>query len=198
MHVPEVVMSDCRRDPFSMFRTSQLSRRTTLKVGGIGLAAAAGMRGLSVGARENELPEVIAAFVAAWESLDADQIAGIYAEDAVAEDVPAGTVTRGREEIRRHHADFIDAYSDASSNVPTVFATEDRAAFEWVFEGNYTGMLSGLPQGTGQPVTIRGVTLVEFADDLVQRTVEYFDIHGILVQLGAVPPPGTPGATPSG
>ncbi|HEV2107606.1 MAG TPA: ester cyclase, partial [Thermomicrobiales bacterium] len=130
------------------------------------------------------------------EALDPDQIADLYAEDAVAVDVAVGTELQGREAIRAYLVEFIGAFSDASAEVPTVFAAETQAAMEWIFQGRYTGALPGFPPGEGQPVTLHGFSLVEFSEDAIQRTVDFYDVYGILVQLGVVPPPA--GATPAG
>lgn len=178
----------------------RLSRRTTLKMSSLGLAAAVGLKGLSVTAQQDDLPEPLAAYVAGWEALDADQIAETYAEDGISEDVATGRVTQGREEIRAYLTAFFDAFSDATIEIPTAFGTEEHGAVAWHFSANYTGMVPGFPPGTGQPVDVQGLTLVELADGHIQRTVDYYDVYGILIQLGVVPPEGgaTPGATPTG
>lgn len=186
-------MSTHRRDSS---RTFLHSRRTAVTAGSLALAAALGLPSRSGAARQEDLPQVVANFVAAWEALDSDQIADLYAEDAVAEDVAAGTVLEGREAVRGYLVEFIGVFSDATAEIPTAFATESQAAMEWVFEGRYTGELPGFPPGTGQAVRLHGFSLVEFTEDAIQRTVDFYDVYGVLVQLGVVPPP--PGATPAG
>jgi hypothetical protein len=42
-------------------------------------------------------------------------------------------------------------------------------------------------------VTIKGFTLIEIGNDQIERTVDYYDLYGILLQLGAQP---VPAATP--
>lgn len=190
-------MSTPRRDVFSDPRTPRLSRRSTLKAGGVSLAAALSLAARPVAAQEGELPEVVAQYAAAWEALDPDQIAGLYAEDAVHEDVPLGMEVQGPAAIRESVAGFINAFSDASMESTTAFASENQAADVWAFTGNYTGTLEGLPPGSGQPVTMRGVSLLEFADGEIQRSADYYDAYGLLIQIGVVPPPEME-ATPAG
>ncbi len=194
-------MLDSHFTPSSSSLAPCLSRRTTLKMGGLGFAAVASLKGLPVVAQQDELPEPFAAFVAGWEALDADQIAGTYAEEGIAEDAPGGVVTQGREAIRSYLTDFFAAFSAATVEVPTAFATDEYGALVWVFSANYSGTVPGFPPGEGQLVTVQGVTIAEFANDEIQRTTEYYDVYGILIQLGVVPTPeegATPEATPAG
>ena len=185
-----------RRKPVPVPMGSRLTRRTTLKGGGIGLAAAMGLTAPSVAAQQEALPEEVAAFVAGWEALDADQIADSYAEDALHEDIATGAVTQGREAIRAYLTAFLGAFSDATAEIPAAFASGDQAAVAWDFMANYTGTLPGFPPGDGQPIISRGFTLIEFGDDGITRTVDYYDAYGLLVQLGLAPAPDT--ATPVG
>lgn len=185
-----------RRESLTLPMAARVTRRTTLKGGGIGLVAAMGLTAPAVAAHQADLPDVIAAFVAGWEALDADQIADSYGEDAIHEDMPTGVVSQGREEIRGYLTAFLGAFSDATAEIPAAFATEDQAAVAWDFMANYTGMLPGFPQGEGQPIISRGCTLIEFTDDEITRTVDYYDVYGLLIQLGLAPAPDA--ATPAG
>ncbi len=88
------------------------------------------------------------------------------------------------------------AFSDATARMPSVLVAGDRAAAEWTFEGRYTGQIPGLPPGTGQPVSFRGVSVLELAGGAIQRNTRYFDLFGLLVQTGAIPPAVAPGGAP--
>jgi steroid delta-isomerase-like uncharacterized protein len=194
-------MSKHRREVVNLSLASRLTRRTTVKAGGLGLAAAAGLTARSVSAQQDDLPQVVADYVAAWEALDADQIADRYAEDGTSESAATGVVLEGREAIRQYLTAYIGAFSDATVETLTVFASGNQAAFEWVLAGTYTGTVPGFPPGEGQAVTVRGFSLLEFNEEAMQRTVDYNDVYGILAQLGMVPPLGpaaSPAATPAG
>ena len=195
-------MVDEHRDAFTTQRPASLSRRTTLKAGGIGLAAMAGLTARSVITHEEDLPEIIVAFLAGWKALDAEQIAQTYADDGDRADVTTPIVFNGKDEIRRSLTDFFGAFSNATVEHPAVLVGSDAyAADTWIFAGNYTGTMPGFPPGAGQPVTIHGFTLIELGDEAIQQTTDYYDAYGILVQLGVVAPLGqvrTPEATPTG
>ena len=190
-----------------------LSRRGALvRLGAGGLGAALAARGLAAGAQEATpqgtpagLPPALAGWVAGWEALDPDRIAAAYAEDGAREDVATGQVQRGREEIRAYLSALFGAFTGLSSTFQSAFAAGDRAAAEWVLAGSYTGLVPGFPPGTGQQLSIRGAAVLELAGGEIVRDTEYFDVFGVLVQLGVVPAPdagatpaATPAATPTG
>jgi steroid delta-isomerase-like uncharacterized protein len=178
--------------------TGYASRRTALRaVAGGGLAAfiAAGMR-MGVAGQEavsdgSTLPPVMAEWVAATESMDVARAAATYAPDAEREVVPVKQIDRGREEIRSRLRDVADAFADGTARVPTVFAVDDQAAAEWIIEAHYTGELPGYPAGSGQPITLRGVSLMSLADGAIARERLYVDVYGMLVQLGLAPAPAS-------
>lgn len=191
-------MSANDRDSFGMPR---MTRRAALTTGSIGLAAAFGLTATGAAARQEDLPEVIAEHIAAWEALDAERIAGNYAEDAIYEDIPLGVSAEGRDAIQAFVDGFLSPFSDGSYEVTTAFASEDRAAMTWIFSANYTGMMEGLPPGTGQPIVLHGATIIEFSGGEIRRSVDYYDSFGFLLQIGVIPPmgpEGTPAATPAG
>jgi steroid delta-isomerase-like uncharacterized protein len=121
--------------------------------------------------------------------MDVARAAATYAPDAVREVVPVKQFDRGREEIRSRLQDVADAFGDGTARVPTVFAVDDQAVAEWVIEAHYTGELPGYPPGSGQPITLRGVSLMSLADGAIARESLYVDVYGMLVQLGLAPAP---------
>ena len=179
-----------------------LSRRRAvvrLGTGGLGAVVAAG--GLAASAQEatppaaqEDLPPVLAGWVEAWEALDANAIAGAFAEDGIHEDVPLNETFHGREEIQEHFALLTTEFTDTSADVTNVIAGGDGAAVEWVYTGSYTGQVFGFPPGNGEQVMIRGTLVLELADGQIQLAREYYDVFGVLVQVGLLP---APGATPS-
>jgi steroid delta-isomerase-like uncharacterized protein len=171
-----------------------------LGAGAAGALITAGTR-IDAGAQPasaETLPAVVAEWVAGWEALDAEWNAAPYAEDAILVAVPTGETIRGRESIRANMEGLFAAFSDATARMPFVLVAGDRAAVEWTFEGRYTGQILGMPPGTGQPVSFRGVSILELGGGAIRRNTRYFDLFGLLVQTGAIPPEAAPGiaATP--
>ena len=76
------------------------------------------------------------------------------------------------------------------------FVAGDQGAVEWVLIGTYEGQLPGLPPGAGQALSVPGASVFEFQDGKIVRETLYFDLYSLLIQTGAVPPPGA-AATPA-
>ena len=141
-----------------------------------------------------EPPSLLVEWEAAMATHDPDRILALYAADAVWEEVPLNLVARGTDEIRAHLERLFAATPDIAYDVTDGFAATDRAVAEWSITGTLTGDFPGLPPGTGQPFSVRGVSIFEVADGSITRYVEYWDAYAFLVQLGALPPPATPAA----
>ncbi len=165
-----------------------------LAVLGLAVLPDAGAQEASPAATPPALPPLLAEWEAAMATHDPDRILALYAADAVWEEVPLNLVARGTEEIRAHLEGLFAATPDIDYDVTGGFATDDRAVAEWTITGTLTGDFPGLPPGAGQPYSVRGVSVFEFADGKITRYTEYWDGYSFLVQLGALPPPGTPAA----
>jgi steroid delta-isomerase-like uncharacterized protein len=143
------------------------------------------------------LPPLLAEWEAAMATHDPDRILALYAADAVWEEVPLNLVARGTEEIRAHLEGLFAATADIAYDVASGFATADRMAAEWTVSGTVTGDFPGLPPGQGQRFSVRGASVFEVAGGKIARYTEYWDAYLFLVQLGALPAPGTPAASPT-
>lgn len=177
-----------------------LSRRNALAhlgAGSLGAVLAAG--GMTVRAQEatpvgmQDLPPGLVGWVEGWETLDIDKIVEAYAEDGVHEDMAQNELFSGRDEIRSHLEPLSTEFTDPSSQFTHIVLGDQGVSVEWTFQGTYTGQVPGFPPGTGEEILIRGVSVIELTDGQIQREREYYDVFGILQQLGLVP---APSATP--
>ena len=172
------------------------TRRAALAVVGASLASALTHPATSAQeATPTALPNALAEWIAGWQSLDPDRIAASYAEDAVHEVVATGQAITGREAIRANIAALMAAIPDTVLTVNQAFAAGEAGAIDWHYAGHYTNPYPGFPPPGGQALSFRAATLFELADGLVVRTSEFYDLYGLLVQMGLLPPPG--GAMPS-
>ncbi len=147
--------------------------------------------------RAGVVPAILQEWAAAWsEHDDGSRLAAIYTADATHEEVPSGTIFSGPESIAGYAQSHFAAFPDVALDLSSAFVADDWAAAEWVYAGTYTGSLSGLPAGTGQPFSVRGTVVIELDGDKIRRSVSYFDFYTLLVQLGVLPAPGAP-ATPA-
>ncbi|MGH2530835.1 MAG: nuclear transport factor 2 family protein [Thermomicrobiales bacterium] len=136
------------------------------------------------------LPPLLQQLVDAANANDGAAIAALYAEDGTHEDVPAGVVARGREEI----AAYVDGVGEQVSDISLepVFGrlADDLAVLEYTF--------SATDLATGRPVVYRGVLVFELDGNLIRRGADYYDFAAVLRQLGLLETDeATPEATPA-
>jgi steroid delta-isomerase-like uncharacterized protein len=137
---------------------------------------------------------VVDAYVAALNAGDADRVAALYAEDAVVTlIVHDGATMHGREVIRDMVAANLQGMSDLVVTTDETIVAGDRVAWAWTKRGTYSGQFPGLPAGHGQPIELRGVSLLELRDGKIAREAVYFDNFAILTQVGAATPAAAAG-----
>jgi steroid delta-isomerase-like uncharacterized protein len=105
-------------------------------------------------------------------------------DDVRYEDVPTGAVFVGHDGIQQMGAGALQMSADISFEVVRRVAGPSSYAFESVCRGTNTGAVGPLP-GTGKPFTFRGVAIGEMSSDgLVISHCDYWDLAGLLGQLG--------------
>ena len=151
----------------------------------------------SPGASPAALPSPLAEWAAAYSSGDADRLLALYTDDALWEEVAIGLAAHGHDEIRAHLDRLYTAVPDFTVDVTNGFVAGNQAVVEWEISGTYSSDFPGLPPAAGQHFSIRGASVFELADGKIRRYTEYWDAYQFLVQLGALPAPGTaPSGTP--
>lgn len=148
-----------------------------------------GVRAQEASPATGELPQIAIDYATAWSSGDPEQVAALYAEDAVFEEVVlGGAVTTGRDELRAYADAVYAAFPDFTATPVSGFASGNQAVLEWILSGTYTGQFGPLPPGTGQEVEVRVATVLDLTDDgLIQHDREYWDFATLLTQLGVMP-----------
>ena len=125
---------------------------------------------------------ILQAYGDAWSSGDAAQVAALYNETAIREDIPTGTTSDGRAAIEAFAAGLFALDSDVRLDVTGGFAGQSWAVVEWTF--------SGIHQATGGEVTFRGVSVLELDGGLISRETDYYDLPQMQEQIAAAE--GTP------
>jgi steroid delta-isomerase-like uncharacterized protein len=137
------------------------------------------------------LPSPLAEWLAAFNSGDADRLLALFTDVGLWEEPAIGLAARGPDEIRAHLDRLFTAAPDIGYAVTSSIVSGDRAVVEWVVTGTYQADFPGLPPAAGQPFSFRGASVFEMTDGKIQRYTEYWDAYAFLVQLGALPAPGT-------
>lgn len=180
----------------------RISRRLALaQSGAAGVAVGLlGLRVTNVAAQDATpaaLPPVLTAFEAAWNANDdGSQFAGLLTPDVVWEVVPSGLLLHGPEACAAFYVEQMKATPDLKTTYRWWFVDERQAVAEWTNSGHYSGMFPGLPQGTGQLVSKRGVDLFALEGDKLSRITTYDDLLALYQQIGVIPSP-VEAATPA-
>ena len=136
-----------------------------------------------------EAREISERFTEAINNHDADAIAALYSDDAVAID-PFGE-WRGKEAIVESWRGFFEAFPDIRGSDERSYDAGDTAINEWRGSGTHTGPLR-TPDGeeippTGRRMTLRGSDFITVRGGLITEHRTYFDQMEMLSQLGLIP-----------
>jgi steroid delta-isomerase-like uncharacterized protein len=112
-----------------------------------------------------------------------------YAEDAETSD-PTGKY-KGKAQILAALKVWKTAFPQANAQVINQVAEGDQVVSEVVLRGTHSGAFTS-PMGTiaptGKPIELRLAIVSSFRNGLIQRERSYFDIAGLLAQLGIAQP----------
>lgn len=108
-----------------------------------------------------------------------------YAEDAETSD-PTGTY-KGKDRILASAKVWKTAFPQANAQVTNQVTEGDQLVSEVIFRGTHTGPLAS-PMGsiapTGKPIELHIAVVSSFRNGLIQRERSYFDLAGLMRQLG--------------
>ena len=111
--------------------------------------------------------QFMSALQQAESSHSVDPLVRMFAGDAELEN-PARSVRRsGTDGARAFWQDYLSAFERVRSEFTHVIAGDNAATLEWRSDGQLAH--------TSQPVSYRGVSIVEFGGDKVRRFVTYYD-----------------------
>jgi steroid delta-isomerase-like uncharacterized protein len=123
------------------------------------------------------------AWVAAWNTHDADQVTALFTPDAIYEDVPLGAVSHGTAQIRAFAQAFFDAVPDSRIIYVGSSIKGGHGVIEWVFTGTDVGI-----HRTGKIFAVRGATVLDLQGTKITRNSDYYDLATLLRQIGLLPP----------
>jgi len=84
---------------------------------------------------------------------------------------------------------YAKAFPDATLEVRRAYEHGDVSVAEMFAKGTHGGDLMGVP-ATGKPVEITICNVVELREGKIYREREYMDMFSMLLQIGAISPPG--------
>lgn len=135
---------------------------------------------------EASIPPLLMAWAEAWSSGDPAQVAALYAEDGVYEEIPTNVVAQGPDEIEAFVADTFAAISNVQVTPRSGFQAEEWA----VMEADYAGQ-----SAEGAAFSVPFVAVFELEGDQIVRSADYFDLNSLMAQLaGSAAIEATPAA----
>ena len=94
----------------------------------------------------------------------------------------------GKEEVRDFYEAIFDAFEGPQLEFHETLWEAERCAIRFTMSGTHVGTFMGVP-ATGRPVALAGITILHFEGLQVIERHSSADMLGLLVSLGAVPPP---------
>ena len=119
---------------------------------------------------------------------DLDVFDELAAPDLVNHSAPPG-IPPTREGWKQGAAMFRTAFPDLHIHIEAEIAEGDLVTTRFTGHGTHQGELMGIP-ATGKEVTVSGINIARIAGGKIMERWEEFDMMGMMVQLGVVPPPG--------
>lgn len=139
-----------------------------------------------------EVRRIVEELMRAFNAHDVERIVGLHTPDAVWEDPSLSAPITGRAAIREHVSALLRTFPDFTFEDETdlYVGERGRAAAHWRFSATMTGPLE--PPGfapTGKRATVAGVCVYSFDDGMIARHQQYYDLVGLLEQVGLLPAP---------
>lgn len=156
------------------------------------LLVAAGALGLSAalhvpsGFAADAAPDVVKAYVAAWNAHDAGKAASYFADDVSYYDASVGKPVTGRDAAKTGVIDnFLNAAPDAVWTMKgDPIAAGDKVSFEWEFSGTNSGAWADGTAATGKSFKFTGASVFTVKDGKIAAQNDYYDALGFYKQLG--------------
>jgi len=125
-----------------------------------------------------------------------------YAPDAVLI-LPLGEPIRGPDAIERYEEGLRLAFPGGTLTVGRPVVRGDHTALEWEYRATHAGPIaipgSVVVPPTGRPIVLRGASFLRFnAQGLIAEEHRYYDVRGLLEQLGFLERLSRPGGGPAG
>jgi len=129
-------------------------------------------------------------FYDAFNSRDFDRAAAFVAPECAWLNVPTGETWRGPGGLRQDMQGWATAFPDSKVEVTNLISAGDWVVVEFKGRGTHKGPLMG-PTGqippTGRWLDLSFCDLIQFRNGKVVGGRSYFDVAGMLQQLGLMP-----------
>jgi steroid delta-isomerase-like uncharacterized protein len=137
--------------------------------------------------------QIALAYEDAYNARDWDAAVALCAPNVTVVNVATGHTFQGAAGLWEFLEGWATAFPDSRAETTKVIADEHGAALEFIGRGTHRGPLAG-PTGvipaTGRSVAVPCVEALELEQGKITSSRMYFDLAGMLQQLGLMQPPG--------
>ncbi len=141
---------------------------------------------------EQENIKIAQAFFDNFNAHDLGAIEQLQADDFKAGYAAGAAGPMSKEQNRMYLQNFLTAFPDIHFEVTLSVAQGDYVVLHWIGTGTHTGPLGTLSGGaiepTGNKATVPGSTTTEIKNGKHARSWTFWDMAGLLGQLGLLPP----------
>ncbi len=128
--------------------------------------------------------------IEAFNAGDWNRYKALWTPDGVYHELATQRRLQGPDQQIEANRGWKEAFPDAAGKVSNVVASGNTVALEITWEGTQSGPLVG-PGGTipasGKRVVVPAAQVITFEGDRIKEARHYFDMMGLLQQIGAVP-----------
>ncbi len=158
-------------------------RQLLVALGALGLSAVVHV---PPGFAAEAAPDVVKAYVAAWNAHDAGKAASYFADDVSYYDASVGKPVTGKDAAKTGVIDnFLNAAPDAVWTMKgDPIAAGDKVSFEWEFSGTNSGAWADGTAATGKSFKFTGASVFTVKDGKIAAQNDYYDALGFYKQLG--------------
>jgi steroid delta-isomerase-like uncharacterized protein len=136
--------------------------------------------------------DVVSEYVAALAARDTAKIHALLSPDFVLDWVYADAFEnppRSAEETKAFWPSWFAGFPEMDYEMIRTIAAEEVVVTEWVFTGANTGPLDppvfeDRREPTGRTIRLRGVSIYDVSEGLIQRETTYIDLATLMVELG--------------
>jgi steroid delta-isomerase-like uncharacterized protein len=142
-----------------------------------------------------DLASIEAGLLAAWNDGDVDAYDAICTPEYAAHAMGVQRDMAGLPAVKDWIRSVRAAYPDIDYAIDDMFVSGDRVTLLWSWTGTNSGPLVPSPlypdtPPTGKSVSLSGVAVLRLADGKVAESWSYYDMAGLLLQLGfTITPP---------
>lgn len=135
----------------------------------------------------DEIRRLVERWLDGWNRHDADAVAACYQPAAIGRDVGRAAALPDRDAIRTSVEQYFVAFPDIATTIKRFGCDGNLAYVEWHAVATHQGEFLGL-EGTGRDLETDGCIVFRVGEDgLFDSSISYWDVGGLLRQLGPLP-----------